>query len=60
MLILCRKIIDVCCKIFAEHIHTLRGQNAEILVLNGKHEALEHTEVSLKEAMDLSQDKQQK
>ena len=43
-----------------KHIHTLRGQNAEILVLNKKQEALKHTEVSLEEAMEPSEDKQQK
>jgi hypothetical protein len=60
MLVLCAEIIVVCCKICTEHVHTLRGRNAEILVLNEKNEALEHTEVSLEEAMDLSEDKQQK
>jgi len=55
---LCTEIIVVCCKVCTEHIHNLSRQNAEILVLNEKQEALEHTEVSLEEALDLSEDKQ--
>ena len=52
---LCTEIIVVCCKSCTEHINTLRGKrNVEILVLNEKGEVIDHIELSLEEAMNLS------